>query len=164
VSATTIVLPDADATRVLGQRLAGVLVAGDLVILTGGLGAGKTTLTQGLGAGLRVRGQIASPTFIIARVHPSLVGGPALVHVDAYRLTSLAEVDALDLDASVAESVTVVEWGAGLVEDLAPDRLEIEVVRPRGSHGEEPRRAVVRGVGPRWSDVDLAALLSDLTA
>lgn len=164
MSATTVVLPDADATRALGQRLASVLAAGDLVILTGGLGAGKTTLTQGIGAGLGVRGQVASPTFIIARVHASAADGPALVHVDAYRLTSLAEVDALDLDASVEESVTVVEWGAGLVEELAEDRLEVELVRPRGSQGDEPRRAVVTGVGPRWSGVGLEALLAGPTA
>jgi tRNA threonylcarbamoyladenosine biosynthesis protein TsaE len=150
-------LPDERATRVLGERLGAVLVAGDLVVLTGGLGAGKTTLTQGIGAALGVRGQVASPTFVIARVHPSLGGGPALVHVDAYRLTSLAEVDALDLDASVEEAVTVVEWGAGLVEDLTADRLEVEVVRPRGE-GDEPRRAVVTAVGRRWADVDLAAV------
>src|SRR4051795_4971836 len=98
----------------LGERLSALLRAGDLVVLTGDLGAGKTTLTQGLGAGLGVRGQVASPTFIIARVHPPLADGPALVHVDAYRLGSLDEVDALDLDTSLDESVTVVEWGEGL--------------------------------------------------
>lgn len=154
----TVELPDAEATVELGRRLAGVLRAGDLVVLVGGLGAGKTTLTQGIGAGLGVRGQVASPTFIIARVHPS-TGGPDLVHVDAYRLTSLAEVDALDLDASVAESVTVVEWGAGLVEDLAEDRLEVEITRPRGAGAEVPRRAALTGVGRRWQDADLAALV-----
>ena len=154
----TVPLPDAAATRALGERLASVLVAGDLVVLTGGLGAGKTTLTQGIGAGLGVRGQVASPTFIIARVHPPLADGPALVHVDAYRLTSLAEVDALDLDADVDDSVTVVEWGAGLVEDLTADRLEVEVVRPRGE-ADEPRRALLHGVGARWAGVDLAAVV-----
>jgi tRNA threonylcarbamoyladenosine biosynthesis protein TsaE len=163
--ALRVALPDPESTRALGERLAGVLRAGDLVVLTGGLGAGKTTLTQGIGAGLRVRGQVASPTFIIARVHPSTVGGPALVHVDAYRLTSLAEVDALDLDADVADSVTVVEWGAGLVEDLAEDRLEIELVRPRGTGaGDEPRRAVLTAVGERWSGVDLAAVAAGAPA
>lgn len=159
----SVALPDAAATRALGRRLAGLLAAGDLVVLTGGLGAGKTTLTQGIGVGLGVRGQVASPTFIIARVHPSLTGGPDLVHVDAYRLTSLAEVDALDLDVSVADSVTVVEWGAGLVEDLTRDRLEVEVVRPRGE-GDEPRRAVLRGVGARWAAVDLGSLAVGGTA
>ncbi len=128
-------LPDAEATRAFGRALAAVLRAGDLVILTGDLGAGKTTLTQGIGAGLGVRGQVASPTFIVAREHPSVVGGPALVHVDAYRLGSLDEVDALDLDSSLDESVTVVEWGSGLVEALAGDRLEIVLERPRGGVG-----------------------------
>ena len=125
-------LADADATRDYGRALAAVLRAGDVVLLTGDLGAGKTTLTQGIGAGLGVRGQVASPTFIIARVHPSLTDGPALVHVDAYRLGSLEEVDGLDLDASLEESVTVVEWGEGLVESLARDRLEVSIRRPRG--------------------------------
>jgi tRNA threonylcarbamoyladenosine biosynthesis protein TsaE len=125
-------LPDAAATRAFGLALARELRAGDLVMLTGDLGAGKTTLTQGIGTGLGVRGQVASPTFIIARVHPPLADGPYLVHVDAYRLGSLDEVEALDLDASLDESVTVVEWGQDLVESLAEDRLEITIERPRG--------------------------------
>lgn len=157
-TSVTVVLGEAASTVALGERLARLLRAGDLVILVGELGAGKTTLTQGIGAGLGVRGQVASPTFIIARVHPSTVGGPDLVHVDAYRLSSLPEVDALDLDTSVEESVTVVEWGAGLVEDLAEDRVEVEIVRPRGADADTPRHAVVTAVGPRWSGVDLAGL------
>src|SRR4029078_11058345 len=100
--------------RDLGRRLAPLLRAGDLVIVAGGLGAGKTTLTQGIGAGLGVRGPVTSPTFVIARVHPSRVGGPPLVHVDAYRLGGALELDDLDLDADVADSVTVVEWGHGV--------------------------------------------------
>ncbi|UNX54321.1 tRNA (adenosine(37)-N6)-threonylcarbamoyltransferase complex ATPase subunit type 1 TsaE [Georgenia sp. TF02-10] len=162
----TLTVPDAAATRALGQRLAGLLRAGDLVLLTGDLGAGKTTLTQGIGAGLGVRGQVASPTFIIARVHPALGAGPDLVHVDAYRLASLEEVDALDLDTSLAESVTVVEWGEGKVEPLAVDRLEVEIYRPRGGTAASPdelaapapREVRLRGVGERWAGVDLAAL------
>ena len=118
-----VVLPTAESTAALGRRLAGVLRAGDLVVLAGGLGAGKTTLTQGIGAGLGVRGDVTSPTFVIARVHRATAGGPDLVHVDAYRLGSLVEVDDLDLDASLADSVTVVEWGSGKVEGLAEDRL-----------------------------------------
>ncbi|MFI2754296.1 tRNA (adenosine(37)-N6)-threonylcarbamoyltransferase complex ATPase subunit type 1 TsaE [Cellulomonas sp. P22] len=170
VQELSIDLPDAEATRALGRELARVLRAGDLVVLTGDLGAGKTTLTQGIGAGLGVRGQVASPTFIIARVHPPLAAvdgarGPALVHVDAYRLGSLEEVDALDLDASLEESVTVVEWGEGLVEGLAEDRLEIALRRPRG--GTLPadledaaggaRVATLTAVGRRWVGVDLPA-------
>ena len=147
-------------TRDLGRRLAGLLRAGDLLVLSGDLGAGKTTFTQGLADGLGVRGPVTSPTFVIARVHPSLVEGPPLVHVDAYRLGSLAEVDDLDLDASADEAVTVVEWGAGLVEDLAGERLEVDLLRPHGAvqaataDGEvpvEPRTVRLRAVGARWA-------------
>ena len=114
------------------------------MLLSGELGAGKTTLARGLGAGLGVRGDVTSPTFVIARVHPSLTGGPALVHVDAYRLGGLAEVDDLDLDASLDESVTVVEWGEGKVEGLAEDRLEV-VAAP----GQRPgRRDADRAAAP----------------
>jgi tRNA threonylcarbamoyladenosine biosynthesis protein TsaE len=149
-----LVLPTAADTEALGRRLAHRLRAGDLVLLSGELGAGKTTLARGLGAGLGVRGDVTSPTFVIARVHPSLTGGPALVHVDAYRLGDLAEVDDLDLDASLAESVTVVEWGEGKVEGLAEDRLE--VVLHRGSDpADETRTVRLRPVGRRWADVPL---------
>ena len=133
-------VPDADAMRALGRRLAGLLRAGDLVVLAGSLGAGKTTLTQGIGLGLGVRGPVTSPTFVIARVHP---GPVPLVHVDAYRLGSLAEVADLDLEASLSDSVTVVEWGTGLVEGLADDRLEVTLTRPsdeRDAHRHRPRR------------------------
>jgi len=121
-----VALPTVDDTRAFGTRLAGVLRAGDLVILTGPLGAGKTALVQGIGAGLGVEGRIASPTFVIARVHP---GPLPLVHVDAYRLTSLGEVDDLDLDFDANDVVTVVEWGHGLVEQLNDARLEIVLDR-----------------------------------
>ncbi|MDM7854284.1 tRNA (adenosine(37)-N6)-threonylcarbamoyltransferase complex ATPase subunit type 1 TsaE [Cellulomonas alba] len=164
----TVRLPDAEATRAFGLALAGVLRAGDLVVLTGDLGAGKTTLTQGIGVGLHVRGQVASPTFIIAREHPPLPRGdgsrgPALVHVDAYRLGSLDEVDALDLDSSLDESVTVVEWGEGWVEALAADRLEVTIARPRGGDAAAEdadageRVVTVRAVGDRWAGVPLPA-------
>jgi tRNA threonylcarbamoyladenosine biosynthesis protein TsaE len=137
---------DADATRELGAQLAGSLRAGDLVVLTGALGAGKTTLTQGLAEGLGVRGPVTSPTFVIARVHPSLRAGPDLVHVDAYRLGGLAELDDLDLDASLEDSVTVVEWGEGIAEGLSDSRLEVVLTR-----ATDPRVVRVRGFGPRWS-------------
>ena len=159
-----VVVPTADTMRDLGRALAGLLRAGDLLVLTGDLGAGKTTLTQGIGAGMRVRGEITSPTFVIARVHPPLGGGPALVHVDAYRLASMAEVDDLDLDATLADSVTVVEWGEGIVEELASDRLEIRLTRPHGSlggpdapptDGDEPRQVELAGFGRRWQGVRL---------
>lgn len=152
-------LPDAEATAALGAALARVLRAGDLVILTGDLGAGKTTLTQGLGRALGVRGQVASPTFVIAREHAPLAGGPGLVHVDAYRLGGLTELDALDLDSSLEESVTVVEWGAGLTETLAEDRLDVVIDRARGDAVDEGRQVSVRGVGARWDGIDLAAAL-----
>ena len=145
--------PAAEEMRDLGERVGRSLVAGDLVVLTGELGAGKTTFTQGLGAGLEVRGAVTSPTFVIARVHPSLVAGPDLVHVDAYRLGGLAELDDLDLDTSLDSAVTVVEWGAGLAEALADARLEVVIERavgegPRDGAGDEldPRRVSLRWV------------------
>ena len=149
-------VPDADAMRALGRRLAALLRAGDLVVLAGSLGAGKTTLTQGIGLGLGVRGPVTSPTFVIARVHP---GPVPLVHVDAYRLGSLAEVADLDLEASLSDSVTVVEWGTGLVEGLADDRLEVTLTRPSD---DETRTATICGVGPRWT-TDTPAALTPLT-
>jgi tRNA threonylcarbamoyladenosine biosynthesis protein TsaE len=159
----TMTLPTVDDTRRFGHRLAAMLRAGDLVVLSGGLGAGKTTLAQGIGDGLGVRGPVTSPTFVIARVHPSLGEGPPLVHVDAYRLGGFAEVDDLDLDASLDESVTVVEWGEGKVEDLSDERLEVGLHRSDGRVGaddiaDESRTVSVRPVGRRWIDADLAAL------
>ncbi|MFG2246760.1 tRNA (adenosine(37)-N6)-threonylcarbamoyltransferase complex ATPase subunit type 1 TsaE [Spirillospora sp. NPDC048823] len=145
----------AEDMRELGVRLAGVLRPGDLLVMTGHLGAGKTTLAQGVGEGLKVRGPITSPTFVIARVHPSLAGGPPLVHVDAYRLGGFAELDDLDLDASLDESVTIVEWGEGLAEGLAEDRLDVIISRGDGP-GEE-REVRIVGIGHRWSDLELGA-------
>jgi tRNA threonylcarbamoyladenosine biosynthesis protein TsaE len=139
--------PDADAMRELGRSVAGQLQPGDLIVLTGSLGAGKTTFTQGLGAGLGVRGAITSPTFVIARVHPTEVDGPALVHVDAYRLGGIDELDDLDLDTSLDRAVTVVEWGEGLAEGLSESRLEINLVR---DDEHEHRRVEITPVGPRW--------------
>ncbi|HWB67622.1 MAG TPA: tRNA (adenosine(37)-N6)-threonylcarbamoyltransferase complex ATPase subunit type 1 TsaE [Mycobacteriales bacterium] len=134
-----------EAMRALGERIAERLRAGDLAVLSGPLGAGKTTLAQGIGRGLGVTGPVLSPTFVIARVHRG--GRLPLVHADAYRLGSVAEVDDLDLDASLDESVTLVEWGEGLVEGLAGDRLEITISR----EGDGDTRLVeVVGVGRRW--------------
>jgi tRNA threonylcarbamoyladenosine biosynthesis protein TsaE len=134
-----------EAMRDLGSRIAAELRAGDLVLLIGPLGAGKTTLAQGIGEGLGVHG-VVSPTFVIARVHSG--GRIPLVHVDAYRLSSIDEVDDLDLDASLEESVTLVEWGEGLVEGLSGDRLEIRIDRPVDG---EKRSVEVVGVGTRWA-------------
>ncbi|MCK9825999.1 tRNA (adenosine(37)-N6)-threonylcarbamoyltransferase complex ATPase subunit type 1 TsaE [Nocardioides cavernae] len=146
---TTFDAPDAETMRTLGQRVGTSLVAGDLVVLTGELGAGKTTFTQGLGEGLQVRGGVTSPTFVIARVHPSLVGGPDLVHVDAYRLGGLDELDDLDLDTSLDSAVTVVEWGAGLAEGLADSRLEVVIERTVG-HAPADDELDPRRVSLRW--------------
>ncbi|MCG8654503.1 tRNA (adenosine(37)-N6)-threonylcarbamoyltransferase complex ATPase subunit type 1 TsaE [Yimella sp. NH-Cas1] len=127
MSVPPVTLPDREATQTWGRRLGALLRAGDVVVLTGGLGAGKTTLTQAIAEGLGVRGPITSPTFVIARVHPSLVGGPELVHVDAYRLDGSLELDDLDLDSELDEAVTVIEWGAGLAEELSQERLELVI-------------------------------------
>ena len=127
-------------------------------MLTGDLGAGKTTLAQGIADGLGVRGPITSPTFVIARVHPSLVGGPDLVHVDAYRLTGFAELDDLDLDASLDEAVTVVEWGHGVAEQLSEDYLEVTL------RGHETRTVDLVGHGGRWTGPSARAALDDLVS
>ena len=145
-------MPTAEEMRALGARIAASLRPGDLVVLTGGLGAGKTTLVQGIGAGLGVAGPVVSPTFVIARVHKD--GRVPLVHVDAYRLGSVDEVDDLDLDAALDESVTVVEWGEGLVEDLSGARLEVRLDRS-ADPAEETRRVTLTGVGSRWATADL---------
>lgn len=151
--------PDADAMREIGETLAGQLAAGDLLVLSGELGAGKTTFTQGIGAGLQVRGDVTSPTFVIARVHPSLVGGPALVHVDAYRLGGIDELDDLDLDTSLDEAVTVVEWGEGVAEGLAESRLEIRIIRALADEEPDseldPRRVLMTPIGPRFYELDI---------
>ena len=152
-SSLVVDLDTADATVALGRSLGAILRAGDLVVLTGELGAGKTTLTRGIGEALDVRGPITSPTFVIARRHPSNRLGPALVHVDAYRLGSTAEIDDLDLD--IEGAVTVVEWGAGRVEHLSDSWLLIEL-REDG----QGRCASIRPVGPRWDSVDFALVLS----
>ncbi|TAJ47615.1 MAG: tRNA (adenosine(37)-N6)-threonylcarbamoyltransferase complex ATPase subunit type 1 TsaE [Herbiconiux sp.] len=157
-------IADPEAMHAFGIGIASSLRAGDVVLLSGDLGAGKTTFTRGLGEGLGIRGPVTSPTFVLARTHPSLVGGPALVHVDAYRLGSALELDDLDID--FAHSVVVVEWGAGLIDVLTDSYLAIDIDRPHGAgvpaEGEieaddaeveapiEPRRVRVEGVGPRW--------------
>ena len=127
---TGIRLSTVDDTRAFGRRLAAALRPGDLVLLAGPLGAGKTALAQGIGAGLGVRGDITSPTFVIARVHR---GGVPMVHADAYRLGDRPdprlEIDDLDLDASADEAVTVVEWGDGLVEHLNDAYLQVRIDR-----------------------------------
>ena len=141
-------------TEAHGRRLAARLRPGDLVVLTGPLGAGKTALTRGLGAGLGVRGSVTSPTFVLARRHR---GPVPLLHVDAYRLRD-AGTDALedlDLDAALEDGVVVVEWGEGVVEGVADARLEVLLDRApvpveRATQSDSPRTARVRAVGDRW--------------
>ncbi|MEV4438673.1 tRNA (adenosine(37)-N6)-threonylcarbamoyltransferase complex ATPase subunit type 1 TsaE [Streptomyces sp. NPDC049577] len=166
-SATTLTVKSSEDMRALGRRLAALLRPGDLVLLSGELGAGKTTLTRGLGEGLGVRGAVTSPTFVIARVHPPLGDGPALVHVDAYRLSGgLDEMEDLDLDVSLPESVIVVEWGDGKVEDLSDDRLRVVIERAVGAEtavdpedgAEDVRSVTITGIGDRWQGVDLSPL------
>ncbi|OZV82304.1 tRNA (adenosine(37)-N6)-threonylcarbamoyltransferase complex ATPase subunit type 1 TsaE [Micromonospora echinospora] len=145
-------LPTLADTHAFGRRLAGVLRAGDLVLLTGPLGAGKTALTQGIGAGLGVLGDVTSPTFVIARAHrpDPARGGVGLVHADAYRLGDAtdprAEIDDLDLDASLDDSVTVVEWGEGLAEHLTESHLHVRLDR----HDDDTRTAELVPVGGDW--------------
>jgi len=164
----------AEETHALAAALGAALGAGDLVILTGELGAGKTTFTQGLGEGLGVRAGIISPTFVLVRIHPNLPdgprpGGPDLVHVDAYRLESAAEIDDIDLENTLDSTVTVVEWGRGRVEHLSDSLLDVELHRPLVSSpdsedgvldfdtddDDEPRTIVIRGFGPRWAEQPL---------
>ncbi|MDT3397554.1 tRNA (adenosine(37)-N6)-threonylcarbamoyltransferase complex ATPase subunit type 1 TsaE [Streptomyces sp. B1866] len=162
-AAARMTVTSTEQMRDLGRRLAKLLRPGDLVLLTGELGAGKTTLARGLGEGLGVRGAVTSPTFVIARVHPPLGDGPPLVHVDAYRLSGgLEEMEDLDLDVSLPESVVVVEWGEGRVEELSEDRLHVVIERTTGADaaaiGDDARAVAVAGVGPRWAGEDLASL------
>jgi tRNA threonylcarbamoyladenosine biosynthesis protein TsaE len=186
-ASVSLTISTAAEMRALGRSLATALRAGDLVILSGGLGAGKTTLTQGIGAGLGVRGPVTSPTFVIARVHPPATAGPggpagpvdamadlaaprpSLVHADAYRLGSAVELDDLDLDTDTASSVTVVEWGEGMAEGLAADRLEIAIAADPPDAGAQPdqageiadpagdmpRTVRISLVGARWEGVEL---------
>ncbi|MFJ6453705.1 tRNA (adenosine(37)-N6)-threonylcarbamoyltransferase complex ATPase subunit type 1 TsaE [Paenarthrobacter sp. NPDC091669] len=172
----TLTVTTAEQTHALAAAVGGVLEAGDLLVLTGELGAGKTTFTQGLGEGLGVRSGIISPTFVLVRIHPNQAdgprpGGPDLVHVDAYRLESAAEIDDIDLENTMDTAVTVVEWGRDRVEHLSDSRLEVDLHRSVGGEDpatavaaagdvmdfdtdddDEPRTLVFRGYGPRWAE------------
>jgi tRNA threonylcarbamoyladenosine biosynthesis protein TsaE len=153
----TRLLEGVNQTRALGEQLAAFLRPGDLVVLSGPLGAGKTALTQGIAAGLGVRGAVTSPTFVLAREHR---GPVPLVHVDAYRLRdtgsdALALAD-LDLEAALEDSVVVVEWGRGLVEGLADARLDVELAREEAgldSRTAERRSFRAEAHGLRWAVV-----------
>jgi len=171
----TVTIDDPDAMARLGARIAAELRAGDVVVLAGELGAGKTTLTRGLGAALGVRGTVTSPTFVLARTHPRN-GAPPLIHVDAYRLGGADELDDLDLDLDA--SIVVVEWGLGLIEHISDSWLTVSIARPTGAGEQvaagatanpaqpstsdlveeaiapvEPRTVTISGVGARWSDL-----------
>jgi tRNA threonylcarbamoyladenosine biosynthesis protein TsaE len=138
-----------EETHALGLQLANHLTPGDVVILDGPLGAGKTTFTQGIAAGLDVRGPITSPTFVIYRIHPNNGAGPALIHLDAYRLNSLAEVDDLDLDSNLYNAVLVAEWGSGKLENIADEYLVVEFTR----NDDDSRRITFIPNGNRWDDL-----------
>lgn len=169
----TITVNSSDQTRAAGELLAKHLRRGDLVMLSGGLGAGKTTFTQGIGSGLQVKGRVSSPTFIVARVHPSLAGGPDLIHADAYRIKDLTDLETLDLDSTLEEAITVIEWGEGKTEQLSADRLEIEIHREHGgivtsSDGvvdlaemdDGKRTITIRPLGKRWEGTDWEQVFS----
>lgn len=141
-------LPTPEATDAFGRRLGAMLEAGDLVLLAGDLGAGKTALTKGIAAGMRIRDLITSPTFVIARSHRATPPHPGLIHVDAYRLDGRLELDDLDLDTDLERSAVVVEWGVGVAEQLAEDHLLIELQR----HPDDTRTAELRPRGDRWVD------------
>lgn len=147
---TRLRIADADAMERLGARLAGLLAAGDLVVLDGPLGAGKTTLTRGLGAALGARGAVTSPTFVLAREHPTASGVP-LVHVDAYRLATARELDDLDLDYDGA--IVVVEWGAGKLDGVTESWIDVAISR---AAADDVRDVTITGHGPRWSQLDAA--------
>jgi tRNA threonylcarbamoyladenosine biosynthesis protein TsaE len=138
-----------DSTHELGAQLGRHLLAGDVLILDGPLGAGKTTFTQGIAEGLNVRGPITSPTFVIYRIHPNLKSGPSLIHLDAYRLDSLAEVDDLDIDSNLFNAVLVAEWGSGKLENIADEYLVVKFIR----HDDDTRSITFVPNGNRWDDL-----------
>ena len=159
-------LTDLTATRRLATQVAAQLRAGDVIILTGDLGAGKTTFTQGLATALGITAAITSPTFVLARHHNHPTDGLNLVHVDAYRITTADELTSLDLETWLSDSVVVIEWGRGLAEELTDSYLDIELIRPGATTDElitdfsdedvdEPRTAIITGHGPRWEGIHL---------
>lgn len=169
----TITVNSSEQTRAAGELLAKHLRRGDLVMLSGGLGAGKTTFTQGIGSGLQVKGRVSSPTFIVARVHPSLAGGPDLIHADAYRIKDLTDLETLDLDSTLDQAITVIEWGEGKTEQLSADRLEIEIHREQGgiatstdgvvdlAEMDDGKRTItIRPLGKRWEGTDWEQIFS----
>lgn len=186
---TTLTIDSPERMAELGAAIAGQLRAGDLVLLNGELGAGKTTLTRAIGETLGIRGTVTSPTFVLARTHPRLEAGEVasnpdaaadlapLVHVDAYRLGSAVELDDLDIDFEA--SIVVVEWGAGLLDGVSPSWLNVDIVRPTGAgtaptasrehdaaddfseEAVEPRTVTVTGHGAKWAEMGWLDVLSN---
>lgn len=152
-----VVVPTTEAMHTLGEVLASELTGGDVIVASGELGAGKTTFTQGIGQGLHVSEPVISPTFVLVRRHDGVGGHPGLIHVDAYRLGSLAELVDLDLDETMDSSVTVVEWGAGIAEELASSYLGVQIDRTANPE-DDIRIVYLTPVGPRWQGVDLGFL------
>ncbi len=136
-----------DATAAVGRAVAGLVAPGDVVVLTGPLGAGKTRFVQGLAAGLDVPGRVTSPTFVLVRRH---AGRLPLVHVDAYRLDDAADLVTLDDDVLADDVVTCVEWGGNVAEALPEDRLDVTIAVD-GDVGDSPRRITLTGAGPSWA-------------
>lgn len=149
---TRLQVRDAEQMHALGMRIGKLLRAGDLVVLVGPLGAGKTTLTRGVGEALGAIGNVSSPTFVIARTHKREGGAAPMVHVDAYRLGSADELDDLDID--FLGSITIVEWGRGMVDGISENLLEIEIERDH-SGASETREVRITGIGPRWQGVKI---------
>ena len=145
------VIPTPAAMHSLAAEIARILRPGDVVLLSGPLGAGKTTFAQGVGLALGAAERLTSPTFVIARMHPARI---PIVHVDAYRLGGAAELDDLDLDAELEDVVTLVEWGRGLAEQLSGDRLEIDIERAQDP-ADHSRTVWIQPVGPRWETTDI---------
>ncbi len=143
-------IQDPEQMHQLGLEIANVLKAGDLLLLNGPLGAGKTTLTRGIGEGLGASGTVQSPTFVLARTHRT-VAGPKLVHVDAYRLNSAVELDDLDID--FANSIVVVEWARDYIDGIAEHWLQVDINR---ESEDESRMVTVTGMGTRWQGVEIA--------
>jgi len=142
---------DADEMHALGIRIGKQLRAGDLVVLVGPLGAGKTTLTRGVGEALGAIGNVSSPTFVIARTHKRESGEAPMVHVDAYRLGSADELDDLDID--FPKSIVLVEWGKGMLDDISDNLLEVEIARDHTGESET-REVTITGIGERWAGVE----------
>ena len=153
---------DSAQMQSLGKKIGQQLRAGDYLVLTGQLGAGKTTFTQGIAIGLQVAGSVTSPTFVVSRIHKSLVGGPELIHIDAYRLSHGDQLLDLDLEDH-PNSVIVIEWGREFISSLSDTWLDIELVRESEFNEDDPaagiRKVKISSIGQRWDNLDLSGLL-----